>query len=236
MITTTAETLKHTWAEKSASHRLSVTDVSMADDTLRFVITGVSHPFLNVLRRAVLGEVPCMAIDGAAFTENDSSVCDQLLAHRLGQIPLRRKDGKPWSATSRQATFSMSKVGPCVVTSGDIIFERGSGVECIDQDIPIVELGAQKTLTTHGYTKIGVGSTHAKYSSTCGTAYGEWRGEGAVPEGSVTSEAFDFFVESNGANGSAKQLLMCGVAAVTSRLEGLYTDVKTVGSTDTGDR
>src|SRR5919108_808194 len=62
--------------------------LSREQDTLRFVLSGVSPAFANALRRIILAEVPVMAIDDVMILENGSVMYDEILAHRLGLIPI----------------------------------------------------------------------------------------------------------------------------------------------------
>eukprot|EP00003_Mantamonas_plastica_P014131 TRINITY_DN2454_c0_g1_i5.p1 TRINITY_DN2454_c0_g1~~TRINITY_DN2454_c0_g1_i5.p1 ORF type:complete len:286 (+),score=95.45 TRINITY_DN2454_c0_g1_i5:536-1393(+) len=50
---------------------------------------GVSAPIANALRRILLDEVPTMAIEHVFITENSSVIQDEVLAHRLGLIPIK---------------------------------------------------------------------------------------------------------------------------------------------------
>lgn len=49
-----------------------------------------AHPFLvNAFRRLVLSNVPSMAIDKVHIFNNTSIIQDEVLAHRLGLVPLK---------------------------------------------------------------------------------------------------------------------------------------------------
>ena len=59
------------------------------DNSLRFLLKDVDHAYANALRRAMIAEVPAMAIEDVIMLENTSVLYDEVIAHRLGLIPLK---------------------------------------------------------------------------------------------------------------------------------------------------
>lgn len=56
---------------------------------MEFDMIGI-HPFLaNTFRRLMLSDVPTMAIEKVHIYNNTSIIQDEILAHRLGLIPLK---------------------------------------------------------------------------------------------------------------------------------------------------
>ena len=53
-----------------------------------FTLTGTSFPFVNTIRRIIVEEVPTMAIEEVEFRKNTSILYDEMIAHRLGLLPL----------------------------------------------------------------------------------------------------------------------------------------------------
>ncbi len=66
----------------------SVRVVSETPEEFIFELIGVGPPIANALRRILLSEVPSVAIDTVFITRNTSILQDEVLAHRLGLIPL----------------------------------------------------------------------------------------------------------------------------------------------------
>jgi DNA-directed RNA polymerase subunit D len=65
-------------------------EFSSLDDTLaRFTLSGASPAFANGFRRAMIGEVPTLAIEDVRIYDNTSAFFDEMLAHRLGLIPIK---------------------------------------------------------------------------------------------------------------------------------------------------
>jgi len=67
---------------------LKITIISLTEDTIRFVVSGIDNAFANTLRRTMVAEVPIMTIEDIFYFDNSSLVPDEILAHRLGLTPL----------------------------------------------------------------------------------------------------------------------------------------------------
>jgi DNA-directed RNA polymerase II subunit RPB3 len=58
-------------------------------DFAHFELYDTDVSMANALRRVMMAEVPTLAIDLVEFEENTSALQDEIIAHRLGLIPLR---------------------------------------------------------------------------------------------------------------------------------------------------
>ncbi|MEK6825824.1 MAG: DNA-directed RNA polymerase subunit D [Nanoarchaeota archaeon] len=109
----------------------------------------------NALRRSV-SEVPTLAIDEVEIFKNDSALYDEVLAHRLGLVPLKTEKGM---SSKTKVDFKLSKTGPCTVYSEDL---QGS-TEVVHPKIPITLLAEGNKLEVVATAVLGKGITHSKY-------------------------------------------------------------------------
>ncbi|XP_050532633.1 DNA-directed RNA polymerases I and III subunit RPAC1 [Daktulosphaira vitifoliae] len=63
--------------------------VSKNNRDMEFDLIGIDVALANSLRRVIISEVPSMAIEKVHIYQNTSYVLDEILAHRLGLIPLK---------------------------------------------------------------------------------------------------------------------------------------------------
>ncbi|EFA07284.1 DNA-directed RNA polymerases I and III subunit RPAC1 [Tribolium castaneum] len=81
--------LDEKWDLKTFKKRFRVVIVRSEENELEFDLIGI-HPFLaNTFRRLMLSDVPTMAIEKVHILNNTSIIQDEVLAHRLGLIPLK---------------------------------------------------------------------------------------------------------------------------------------------------
>lgn len=73
-------------AHVAKTMKLHITHVD--DEMVEFDLSGVDVSFANALRRIMLAEVPTMAIETVYVEQNEGVVQDEVLAHRLGLIPI----------------------------------------------------------------------------------------------------------------------------------------------------
>jgi DNA-directed RNA polymerase I and III subunit RPAC1 len=58
------------------------------EEGLELDLSGLDAPLANALRRILLAEVPSVAIEHVFIYTNTSIIQDEVLAHRIGLVPL----------------------------------------------------------------------------------------------------------------------------------------------------
>jgi DNA-directed RNA polymerase subunit D len=159
---------------------MKVEILELKDRKARFVLSDVTAAFANSLRRAMVSDVPKMAIDYVDIYDNTSVLFDEMLALRMGLIPIKTNldqyelqenckcNGEGCSLC--QVSFTLSAEGPCVVHSRDM---KSSDPETVpaDDNIPIVELKEGQKIVLTAVARLGKGREHAKFQPVCAAGY-----------------------------------------------------------------
>lgn len=77
------------WSFERFKERMKIVVVRLNSLEMEFDLIGVHPAIANAFRRLMLSEVPSMAIEKVYIYNNTSIIQDEVLAHRLGLIPLR---------------------------------------------------------------------------------------------------------------------------------------------------
>lgn len=160
-------------------------EVLEKDETnLRIVIRDADVSLMNALRRIGLAEVPAMAIDEVVMIENSSILQDEMIAHRLGLVPLKTNLDE-YSLPEDCECKSEFGCGQCRVTltlnaestegtrtvySGELVSESQSIIP-VTEKIPLVKLAKGQKLKLEAYARLGKGKAHAKWQPVCVCAY-----------------------------------------------------------------
>tara|TARA_Y100000310_G_scaffold336968_1_gene422842 strand:- start:699 stop:1361 length:663 start_codon:yes stop_codon:yes gene_type:complete len=129
---------------------IKIQDYDKGKQKLSFV-SDIPISLANAIRRSIL-EIPIMAIDEVEIMKNDSALYDEIIAHRLGLIPIK-------TGVNKSIKFKLKEKGPKTVYSTDISPSIG-----IDYELPIAILDEEQEIQLVAEAKLGKGIDHIKYS------------------------------------------------------------------------
>ena len=176
---------------------LDIKILKLNKEEIVFDLVGVEPPLANALRRIMISEIPTMAIEKAHIWQNKSVIPDEVLAHRLGLIPIKadarlfeEKDADYEFNEKNSIKFVLGlkykktdpeKAGEAKtadvfsrhlkwVPLGDQEKTFGESIRPIHEDILLNKLRPNQELLMELYCEKGIGKTHAKWSPVS-TAY-----------------------------------------------------------------
>jgi DNA-directed RNA polymerase subunit D len=155
-------------------------DVVEADPSrIRLRLKNIDRAYANAIRRIAISQVPTMAIDDVVILENSSVMFDELVAHRLGLIPLKTDLSRynlpeecdcknPLGCQKCRVLLVLDAEASDkvrTVHSSDLVSEDPE-TKPISDDIPIVKLAPGQKIKLEAYARLGKGSEHAKWQPT----------------------------------------------------------------------
>ena len=174
---------------------MKITNYKKQGNIVTFNVSGVDVKLLNALRRTIISGVPTMAVEKVTFYYNSSILNDEVLAHRLGLVPLHT-DIKTYTMPSEctckgkgcgkcTAILSVDVSGPKTVYSGELNSTDPKITPVYDK-IPLVKLTGKQTLKLEATAQLGLAKDHVKWQA--GIAAYEHK----------EKDSYDFLVESFG--------------------------------------
>ena len=141
---------------------------------LSFIVKDAIPAFANTLRRIMIDEVPTMAIEDVEFIKNNSILYDEIIAHRLGLIPLTtdlksynlpekcKCNGEGCARCQVKITLKASKGSGMIYASE--LKSKDSAIKPAYPKMPIVELLKGQSLELEATASLGKGKVHVKWS------------------------------------------------------------------------
>ncbi|MGD0477019.1 MAG: DNA-directed RNA polymerase subunit D [Nitrososphaerales archaeon] len=190
-------------------------------------LEGIDRSYANAVRRFCIAEVPAMAIDDVVILENSSVLYDELLAHRLGMIPIKTdldrynlpEDcdcGNPLGCHKCRVLFVLDAKGKdkvSTVYSSDLVSEDRE-VRPVSESIPLVKLALGQSVKLEAYARLGKGKEHAKWQPCTVAVLVEGKGEGV----------YNLMVESAGGL-PARQIITKAIELLEKKLREIQVSV-----------
>jgi len=151
---------------------------------LSFVIKDISIEMINALRRIMMSWIPAIAVDEVIILQNDSTLYDDILAHRIGLLPLKTDletynlpedcecggTGCPQCQVSLTCEIQNDSNDILTIYSGDLE-TNDPNVVPVSPNIPIAEIGKDSGLTFEAYAILGRAKNHVKWQSVSNVFY-----------------------------------------------------------------
>ena len=138
-----------------------------------FLLKNSEPGFANGLRREMIDSVPTLAIEDVEFRKNNSVLYDEMIAHRLGLLPLKtdlksyeqksecKCEGKGCGACTLKLTLKAK--GPGIVYASELK-SADPKAKPVYPNTPIVKLLKGQELEVEATAVMGKGSEHVKFS------------------------------------------------------------------------
>jgi DNA-directed RNA polymerase subunit D len=198
------------------------------DERVALQLEGIDRSYANAIRRFCISEVPSMAIDDVVILENSSVLYDEILAHRLGMIPLKTDleryilpekcdCGTPLGCQKCRVLLVLDAVAhdkTRTVFSGDLVSEDRE-ITPISATIPIVKLAPGQSVKLEAYARLGKGKEHAKWQPATVSVLTEGKSE----------SSFLLKVESSGAL-KPKEIVIKAIEVLEEKLDEMHKEIK----------
>ena len=154
--------------------QVSLLSRSKDDLNCTLLIKGITTSYANSIRRSFIENVPVLAIEDVEIRKNNSALYDEVIAHRLGLIPLKTdiktyeqapdnyKNHEELNA-KQKVSLTLKAKGPGMVYASDIK-SNDPAVKPVYPKMPIVNLLQGQELEFEAIAVVSVGRIHAKWS------------------------------------------------------------------------
>ena len=145
-----------------------------------FKLKNSNPAYANSLRRVLLMEVPVLAIDEVIILENTTPLYDEIIAHRLGLLPITTPPGEfnlreecvcdGHGCTQCEISLNLEKESEAAgeietLFSGEFVPEDPK-VAPVNSDVPILRMTGGQKITIQAIARLGYGKKHAKWQSS----------------------------------------------------------------------
>ncbi|KAM7061392.1 DNA-directed RNA polymerases I and III subunit RPAC1 isoform 2-T2 [Acridotheres tristis] len=175
------------WDQRRFEEAFRVDVIREEEDTLEFDMVGIDAAIANAFRRILLAEVPTMAVEKVFVYNNTSIVQDEILAHRLGLIPIRAdprlfeyrnqgdQEGTEIDTLQFQLKIKCKRNPQAAKESSDpdeLYFNhKDADFRPVHDDILIALLRPGQEIDVLMHCVKGIGKDHAKFSPVATASY-----------------------------------------------------------------
>lgn len=151
---------------------MNIQPLEKSENKVSFILAGTTFPFANALRRIMVEEVPTMAIEEVEFRSNTSILYDEIVAHRLGLLPLKTdiksyylpEKCKCKGAGCARCQLKMTLKSKENIVHASEIKSKDPKIKPVYPNTPIVKLLKGQKIELEAIASLGKGKDHAKFS------------------------------------------------------------------------
>lgn len=155
---------------------MKLTTLYNQDNILALRAEDIEASYINTLRRYMSSRVPTIAIDFVEFKDNSGILYDEMVAHRMGMIPLTtdsetyRLPQEQWDEPTGnpreevELTLSVSAGKQEVVVKAKDFKSKDAKIQPVHPEMPITKLIKGQAIECVAYARMGTGEEHAKWS------------------------------------------------------------------------
>jgi DNA-directed RNA polymerase subunit D len=151
---------------------MDVTSFQKKDNRVTFNVKDVDVELLNAFRRTIISNVPVLAIEKVHVEKNNSILNDEILAHRLGLVPLKadlKKLAEMYECkcagegcSKCTVKLTLQAAGPKTVYSGELQSDKAQPVY---DTMPLVLLNKGQEVKLEAEAVVGRGLEHIKWQA-----------------------------------------------------------------------
>ena len=142
------------------------------EDILVFTIEDTNTYYANSLRRAMISDIPTLAIDLVQFHGNTSVLIDEMLSHRLGMVVINSQilmeDPNP---DDIYFDLNVTCVDNFMDITAAMLISNCQKVQPVHLDTIIVRLFKGQVIKLRAFAKKGTGREHAKWMAVSAIGY-----------------------------------------------------------------
>ncbi|MBI2134060.1 DNA-directed RNA polymerase subunit D [Candidatus Woesearchaeota archaeon] len=151
---------------------IELVEYDKKSNKLVFILKDADPSIANALRRIAVDEVPVMAIEDVEIRKNSSVLYDEMIAHRLGLVPLKtdlesyslpaecKCGGAGCARCQVKMTIESDEVG---VVYSEGLKSKDPKIKPVFAKTPIVKLSKGQKLEIEATAILGTGKEHAKW-------------------------------------------------------------------------
>jgi len=157
--------------------------IEQHENYVKFVLSGITPTFANTLRRLIMSEVPTMAIDEVIIIENTTPLYDEIVAHRLGLLPLKTDlenyvlptvcecGGQGCTSCEVYLTLEVSGEKDIEIVYSNSLLSQDPKITPVFPNIPILKMAKNQKIFLEAIARLGCGADHAKWQPISTVSY-----------------------------------------------------------------